>query len=95
MRLVATRKEHQNTAVLDPWSLVHFSTGMAAGLVNVSWKVALVAAVGYEFVEQYAERHPDVKHLFGISGPETPLNAAIDVGLFMVGLHLGRNYNRS
>jgi hypothetical protein len=34
MRIVATEKAHQNRAVVDPWTVVHFASGLALGLVN-------------------------------------------------------------
>jgi hypothetical protein len=35
MRIVALKKSDQNHAVIDPWTVVHFSTGLAIGLMNV------------------------------------------------------------
>lgn len=95
MRLVATEKAHQNRAVLDPWSIVHFATGLAAGLTNVDRGAALGAAVLYEALEQDLERRQVGKEIFDTSGPETVANAAADVLLFAAGHLLGELWNRS
>lgn len=95
MRLVATRKSQQNRAVLDPWSAVHFSSGLASGLIEAPFLPVLTLAVAYEVAEQYFERHPAGKRLFKTSGPESSMNAVLDVVVFVGGYWLGRDYNRS
>ncbi|HWV58613.1 MAG TPA: hypothetical protein VNZ57_14250 [Longimicrobiales bacterium] len=93
MRLFATRKHHQNRAAVDPWTIVHFGSGLAAGLMEVPASLAAGAAVGYEVVEQVLERHEWGKELFETSGPETVANAIVDVVVFMAGYHIGRWWN--
>jgi hypothetical protein len=95
MRLIATEKAHQNRALLDPWSVVHFGTGLAAGLAEVDQRVAMGAAIAYEFVEQDLERREIGQELFETSGPENPANAVADVVLFAAGYVLGRLWNRT
>jgi len=93
MKLLATRKSEQNRAALDPWTVVHFSTGLALGLMNADRSKAVGAAVGYELMEQYVERTDWGKDLFETTRPEVPLNAVVDVAVFAVGHWLGRRWN--
>jgi len=95
MRLIATEKSQQNRALLDPWSIVHFATGLAAGLAEIDARAAIGAAIAYEFVEQDLERREVGQDLFETSGPEHAANAAADVALFAAGLLLGRLWNRT
>ncbi|MFW6199314.1 MAG: hypothetical protein ACOC8K_01975 [Gemmatimonadota bacterium] len=95
MKIVATRKDEQNRAAVDPWTLVHFSTGLALGLVDAPFDKVLGGAVGYEIAEQFAERHEWGQDLFETSGPEHLVNAAVDVGVFLFGHWLGQRWNRS
>ena len=94
-RLLATRKHHQNASVADPWTVVHFAAGLAAGLMDLSFARVMAAAVAYEVVEQAFERHPVGQDFFRTSRPEHLLNAALDVGVFALGHALGTRWNRS
>ena len=93
MRLVATRKAEQNAAVLDPWTVVHFSTGLALGLVRFPFAHSITAAVVYEALEQVIERHEQGQELFDTKRPEIPLNAVVDVIAFLAGHRLGSIWN--
>lgn len=95
MKLLATRKDHQNRAVFDPWSVVHFSMGLAAGLTGTPRRFSVSAAVAYEFLEQALERHRLGKEVFDTAGPESVANAVADVAVFVVGQELGRAWNRT
>lgn len=95
MRLVATRKEHQNRAAVDPWTLVHFASGLALGLMEVPRAQAVAAAVAYEVIEQLLERHEVGQALFETSGPEKTANAVVDVAVLALGHHMGRRWNRT
>lgn len=95
MRIVATEKAHQNKAILDPWSLVHFATGLAAGLADIDRPYAIGAAIAYEFVEQGVERQDFGQELLETSGPESIPNAVADVVLFAAGHLLGELWNRT
>ncbi|MDT8369015.1 MAG: hypothetical protein RQ745_07390 [Longimicrobiales bacterium] len=95
MRVIATEKAHQNRAVLDPWSVVHFATGLAAGLARVDRTVAIGTAILYEFVEQDLERRQIGQDLFKVQGPESLPNAIADVALFAAGHLLGEIWNRT
>jgi hypothetical protein len=90
--ILALTKADQNKAMLDPWSLVHFACGLAAGLVNAPKGPALVAAIAYEFAEQKIEGYSS---FFGVSGPEGMPNAIADVALFAIGQELGARWNAS
>lgn len=93
MKLIATKKKEQNRSVLDPWTVVHFATGLAAGLVRFPRDWAIAGAVAYELAEQYAERKAWGQDLLETSRPETVPNAITDVVVFMVGHRLGQAWN--
>jgi hypothetical protein len=93
MRLIATKKEQQNHSVIDPWTVVHFAAGLAAGLVRFPRDWALTSAVAYELAEQYAERKSWGQELLETSRPESVPNAITDVVVFMVGHRLGQAWN--
>jgi len=95
MKIVATKKSQQNRAMLDPWSVVHFATGLAAGLTEVDRTKAIGAAIAYEVLEQDLERRKLGQELFETSGPETVPNAIADVVLFAAGHLLGQLWNRT
>jgi hypothetical protein len=95
MRIVATEKAHQNRAVVDPWTVVHFASGLALGLVNASLKWWLPVAVAYEVAEQYVERSDVGQEIFDTKGPENIPNALLDVAVFAAGHQLGRLWNRT
>ena len=95
MRLVATRKPHQNQAAADPWTVVHLAAGLAAGLMELPFPWVMGVATGYEAVEQVFERTETGKEFFETSGPEHPANAVVDLAVFALGHWLGRRWNRS
>lgn len=95
MKLLATRKAHQNRAALDPWTVVHFGTGLALGLIDIPARHALGLSVAYEVAEQYIEREDWGQEFFETSRPESLANAAVDVAVFGLGLWLGRRWNRT
>ena len=93
MKLVATRKGEQNRAVVDPWTVVHFATGLAAGLVEMPRDWALAAAVAYELAEQYAERQDWGQDFFETSRAEALPNATMDLAAFALGHWMGELWN--
>lgn len=93
MRLLARRKEEQNQAVADPWTVVHFSTGLAIGLMAIPLRWVMPVAVAYEVVEQLLERKRVGQELFNVSGPETAGNVILDVAVFAAGHRLGEAWN--
>ena len=95
MRLIATRKRHQNSAVLDPWTTVHFSSGLALGLMDAPEESSLAAAIGYEVAEQFVERQAWGEDLFRTHGPEIVLNAVMDAAVFSLGHWLGKACNQN
>lgn len=95
MKLIALKKDDQNRAMLDPWTVVHFSVGLAAGLMDVRRDVAVSSAAVYEVVEQWVERRPWGQELFETSRPESVVNAAFDMAAFVVGHRLGELWNRN
>ena len=95
MKWVATKKAEQNKRPVDPWTVVHFSTGLAAGLIEMDEMKAYSLAVAYEIIEQFFERDPEGQRFFKVSRPESFGNAIVDVLVFVVGHKLGRAWNRT
>lgn len=95
MKLIATRKAHQNRSGIDPWTVVHFSTGLALGLMDVPLRWALSGAIAYELAEQVFERHEYGKAFFKTSGPEVALNAIVDTAVLVIGHRLGQQWNET
>ena len=93
MKLIATRKADQNQTAVDPWTVVHFATGLALGLMSLPLRRSLVAAVAYELAEQVLERQPWGRALFVTSGPEILANAVVDTAVFALGHGLGKRWN--
>lgn len=93
MKLIAIRKEDQNEAWVDPWSAVHFSVGLAFGLVGIDFVKTLAAAIGWDIFEQVAERAAWGQRFFRTSGPESIGNIGTDTALFLGGWYLGQRYN--
>jgi hypothetical protein len=93
LKLVATRKQHQNRAAVDPWTAVHLAAGLALGLMAVPLRPALAAALAYEVAEQVVERRAWGQAFFVTSGPEALANALVDTAVFVLGHGLGRAWN--
>lgn len=93
MKPIATEKSQQNRAALDPWTAVHFSSGLALGLMEVPLVPALGLSLVYEAAEQVLERRDVGKDLFETSGPESLSNALVDVLVMVAGHRLGRLWN--
>lgn len=93
MKILATRKSEQNRAAIDPWTLVHFSTGMAFGLIEVPMRRAMAASIAYELVEQVFERQDWGKKFFVTHGPESLPNSVTDSVVFAMGHRLGVLWN--
>lgn len=95
MKIVATEKAEQNRAVADPWTVVHFASGLALGLVNAPLRLWLPLATAYEVAEHYLEASEAGQELFDTSGPEVVPNALLDLVVFAAGHQLGRLWNRT
>lgn len=95
MKFVATRKSEQNEAAIDPWTVVHFASGLAAGLIDMEASKAYSLAIVYEIGEQFFERDPEGQQFFRVSRPESLANSVVDVLVFIAGHKLGRAWNRT
>lgn len=95
MKIVATKKAEQNRAVIDPWTLVHFASGLALGLVKAPLRLWLPLAAAYELAEHYFEQSDTGKEVFDTSGPEIVPNVIVDLAVFAAGHQLGRGWNRT
>lgn len=95
MQILAREKADQNAAAVDPWTVVHFATGLALGLMNVPFRAAMAASLGYELAEQVFERRRWGQELFETAGPESVPNAIVDSVTFAAGHILGRAWNRT
>lgn len=98
MAIVATSRANQNTALFDPWTVVHFSSGLALGLVGVSLPLATVIAVAYEGAEAVARGYSNsarARETFLTEPPESAANVFVDVAVLVVGARLGRAWRES
>lgn len=95
MRIFARDKQEQNLAAVDPWTLVHFSAGLALGLIDFPVRWALSASLVYEAAEQVFERKRWGQRFFKISRAESLPNAILDSTLFLVGHRLGTRWNQT
>ena len=95
MKIVATEKADQNRAVADPWTVVHFGTGLALGLIDAPLKWWLPVAAAYEVAEHYIEKSEAGREFFHAAGPEVLPNAILDLAIFAAGHQLGRLWNRT
>lgn len=95
MKLVATSREEQEISAVDPWTAVHLSAGLSMGLLDVGFWEMLVVNVGYELLENYVQRREVGKTFFGVSTPEHPANAVVDVVAVMAGWYLGQRWNET
>jgi ABC-type lipoprotein release transport system permease subunit len=95
VNLIATSKGTESLALLDPWTLVHFSIGLAAGLVGLSAGVAVGAAVAYELAERPFEHTKLGQNAFNVSQPESTANQVVDVFAFAAGHAAGAAWNRT
>jgi|GEM_PF-2266824 len=95
MKLLATRKDEQNQAALDPWTVVHLSAGLALGLMRLPLGRCLAAALAYEVAEQFAERRDWAQGVFETDGPESVANAVADVLVFAAGHWAGSAWHRN
>jgi hypothetical protein len=93
--LIATRKADQNRAAIDPWTAVHFGSGLALGLVNAPAGATAMLGIGYEIAEQVFEDSDFGQRFFNISGPETLGNVFVDLAVYGVGWYLGRRWNET
>jgi hypothetical protein len=95
VKILATKKAEQNRAVVDPWTVVHFASGLALGLVNAPLRWWLPVATAYEVAEHYLEESDVGQEVFDTSGPEAVPNAMLDIAVFAAGHQLGRLWNRT
>jgi hypothetical protein len=93
MKIVATSKADQNDSAIDPWTVVHFGVGLAAGLMGFGFAPSMLAATAYEVFEQGLERSGFGQDLFLTSGPENMPNVVVDLAVFGVGHWLGARWN--
>jgi hypothetical protein len=94
--IFALSSKDQNSALLDPWSLVHLASGLALGLIGVGLPVVASLGVAYEVAEFAAETsQPSVRRFFRISGPENLGNQVVDVALLVAGAKLGHLWRQT
>lgn len=90
MTLFAFSKDQQDAALMDPWTVVHFSAGLMAGLLDISAGWTFTISTLHELIEL----RPAAMKFFK-STPESPGNVIIDMAVVMGGWWLGHKYNQS
>ena len=89
MKLVArNRYEH---AVLDPWTAVHFASGLATGLGELPLGTAVVSAIAFDLFFGYITSKQ--RGLLRGLGEDPLVNKAADIALFALGNYWGRKWN--
>lgn len=78
-----------NEAPVDGWTAIHTAVGLAAGAAGVPLGWSAAAAAAYE-VAEYAHEWPKGSKLFGSKRPESGLNIAVDLGVFLAGWWIGK-----
>lgn len=92
MKWLARNLDEQNEAAVDPWTLVHFSAGLALGLMRAPLVPTLLGAAAYEVAEQVIERHRVGNRLFSMKGPESSLNVMVDLAVLVGGHFAGQRW---
>lgn len=95
MRIIAREKAEQSVALVDPWTAVHFSSGLGFGLMNVGFWPSMAVNVGYEVLEYHFQRDKRGIEFFQVSQPENPSNSVTDMLVFALGWYLGRKWNKT
>lgn len=90
MTIVALSKDEQDSAFVDPWTVVHFSVGLALGLLEVSAAFTMIVSTIHEIIEL----RPQAMKFFK-STPESVGNVVIDMASVMGGWWLGDKYAKS
>lgn len=88
MKIVALHKEDQDRAIFDPWTVVHFATGLGLGLLDINFYLTMGASVLHELLELRPETMK-----FWKSKPESIGNVTIDLVTVALGWYLGQAYN--
>jgi hypothetical protein len=94
-KIVARRKSEQNEAWIDPWSAVHLTSGLAAGLMGFNFGPSMLAATAFDVAEHFVESHAIGQKFFNTSGPESTGNVVVDLILFAAGWKLGNLWNET
>lgn len=92
---IARSKADQNHAAIDPWTAVHFGSGLALGLLNAPATATAALGIGYEVAEQVFEDSEFGQRFFNISGPEVMSNVVVDLAVYGLGWWLGQRWNQS
>lgn len=95
MKLVAGKKSEQDISIIDPWSLVHFSAGLALGLRGTGLATTTALNVGYEAVEYVAQRTNAGATFFNQEWNENPSNMIMDILAVTAGWYLGHRWNQT
>jgi hypothetical protein len=77
--------------MLDPYSLLHYSAGLATGLGGVAPIKAIVGAALADLAFSYLYQRPT--GLFRKTEVEPPINKVADIALFALGNYMGRRWS--
>lgn len=83
-------KHPHDAALTDPYSLLHYSAGLATGLGKVPPLKAIIGAATVDLVFSYLYQRPT--GLYRKTGAEPPLNKVADIALFALGNYMGRRW---
>ena len=90
MKLYAKSRSEQ--AVTDPYSVLHYSAGLATGLGGIGALEAVLGAVVLDIVWSALFKSQPTG-LLRKSENEPPINKVADIALFALGNYMGRRWN--
>jgi hypothetical protein len=87
------RRETEQVAFFDKWTVVHVASGLVSGAIGVPVWAYIALGTGYELAE-FAAESPRGSKIFGTKRPESALNVAGDFAAGIAGNLLGQALRR-
>lgn len=81
-----------NRAIVDRYTIGHFSLGVLYGTLKMPWWLALIFTVGFEIVERPLKRHSPM--FFPAPSQDSLANSIGDSTAVMLGWAVGRSFWR-
>lgn len=84
-------RNRYESGVVDPWTAVHFASGLATGLAEAPLGVAVVSAIAFDVAFGYLTQRKSGL-LRGI-GEDPAINKVVDIACFALGNYWGRKWS--
>lgn len=88
MKLYA--RHPQDEALTDPYTVLHFSAGLATGLGRVGTLRAVIGAAVVDYL--FSKLYDTPVGIYRKTGHEPPENKVADIAIFALGNYLGRRW---